>query len=152
MPTLEMSKHLSVQQNTAWLSLHKLMSAMADREAGRGLESLVEKDDANMGGRLHDLKAGRGSPNKVPFVLAVEKTLKGQLCGSWSVCRSVSESRSMPAGWKHIWHREAGWNPMACPAFVRPRSWDTTTGRWRSSGPGILNTTFDWSSTVLSNL
>jgi hypothetical protein len=62
--TLELSRHLGVQQNTAWLILHKFMSAMADREASRVLKETIELDDAYIGGRCMTRKSGGDHPTK----------------------------------------------------------------------------------------
>lgn len=51
---------------------------MVDREAGRRLTGRVEIDDAYLGGEVRSGKAGRGSPNKVPFIAAVQTTESGQ--------------------------------------------------------------------------
>ena len=56
---------------------HKIMQVMVEREAGRRLTGRVEIDDAYLGGEHHGGKAGRGSPNKVPFVAAVQTTESG---------------------------------------------------------------------------
>ena len=68
---LALKRHLGVSYPTAWLIHHKLMQAMAEREARYVLEGLVQVDDAYLGGELSGGKAGRGSQNKVPFVAAV---------------------------------------------------------------------------------
>lgn len=72
MSALELKRHLGVSYPTAWLMHHKLMDTMADAEKGRQLGHRVEIDDAYLGGELPGAKPGRGSPNKVPFVAAVE--------------------------------------------------------------------------------
>lgn len=70
---LELKRQLGVSWRTAWRIKHKLMQVMADREARRVLTGRVEIDDAYLGGeRANDPgKSGRGSPNKIPFVMAV---------------------------------------------------------------------------------
>lgn len=45
---------------------------MYQRERTRPLQGSVSIDDAYLGGEVTGRKAGRGSPNKVPFVAAVE--------------------------------------------------------------------------------
>ena len=75
---LELKRHLGVSYPTAWLLKHKIMQVMVDREQGRQLTGRVEIDDAYLGGEVHGGKAGRGSPNKVPFVAAVQTTESGQ--------------------------------------------------------------------------
>jgi transposase-like protein len=75
---LELKRHLGVSYPTAWLLKHKIMQVMVDREAGRQLTGRVEIDDAYLGGEVQGGKAGRGSPNKVPFVAAVQTTESGQ--------------------------------------------------------------------------
>jgi len=75
---LELKRHLGVSYPTAWLLKHKLMQVMADREQWRQLTGRVEIDDAYLGGELQGAKPGRGSPNKIPFVVAVQTTESGQ--------------------------------------------------------------------------
>ena len=75
---LELTRHLGVSYPTAWLLKHKLMQVMTDREQWRRLTGRVEIDDAYLGGEVQGGKAGRGSPNKIPFVAAVQTTESGQ--------------------------------------------------------------------------
>lgn len=71
---LALKRHLGVSYPTAWLMQHKLMQAMADREAHYSLEGKVQVDDAYLGGERTGGKVGRGSENKVAFVAAVSLT------------------------------------------------------------------------------
>src|SRR3954453_20725338 len=49
--SIELGRRLGVKQGTAWLMKHKLMRAMAAREAGKPkLSGRVEVDDAYLGG------------------------------------------------------------------------------------------------------
>lgn len=75
---LELKRHLGVSYPTAWLLKHKIMEVMRLREQSRQLTGRVEIDDAYLGGELQGARAGRGSPNKVPFVAAVQTTQCGQ--------------------------------------------------------------------------
>lgn len=77
MAALELMRHLGVCYCTAWRMKHKIMQAMAEREAGRTLGGIVLIDDAYLGGERNGGKAGRGSENKVPFVIAVEVSDQG---------------------------------------------------------------------------
>lgn len=74
---LELKRHLGVSYPTAWMMKHKLMEVMRQREASRQLTGRVEIDDAYLGGEVRGGKAGRGSPNKVAFVAAVQTTESG---------------------------------------------------------------------------
>ena len=74
---LELMRHMGVSWPTAWLVKHKLMQVMLVREEDRQLTGRVEIDDAYVGGEHHGGKPGRGSPNKVPFVAAVQTTESG---------------------------------------------------------------------------
>ena len=56
---------------------HKLLQTMFQRESNRKLEGRVELDDAYLGGE-HEGKRGRGSPNKTPFVAAVQTSEDGK--------------------------------------------------------------------------
>lgn len=75
---LELMRHLGVSYPAAWRLKHKLMQAMVEREAGRMLGGIVQLDDAYLGGERNGGKAGRGSENKRPFVIAVETTPDGR--------------------------------------------------------------------------
>ena len=75
---LELKRHLGVSYPTAWLLKHKIMEVMTLREADRQLTGRVEIDDSYLGGEVQGGKAGRGSPNKIPFVAAVQTTESGQ--------------------------------------------------------------------------
>ena len=74
---LELTRHLGVSYPTAWAMKHKIMEVMLVREEDRQLSGRVEIDDAYLGGEHHGGKPGRGSPNKVPFVAAVQTTESG---------------------------------------------------------------------------
>ena len=73
---LELRRQLSVSGRTAWRIKHKLMQVMAERESRRQLSGRVELDDAYLGGERAEEpgKRGRGSPNKIPFVMEVSTT------------------------------------------------------------------------------
>ena len=72
---VELARRLGTRQPTAWLIKHKLMAAMAAREAEKPkLAGRVEMDDAYLGGQRAGGKRGRGAAGKTPFVAAVETT------------------------------------------------------------------------------
>ena len=56
---------------------HKLMAAMAERDALKPLAGNVQLDDACLGGERPGV-GGRGSPNKVPIVAAVSTSDAGR--------------------------------------------------------------------------
>ena len=73
--SVELARRLGVRQPTAWLVRHKLMRAMAAREATKPKPSgRVEIDDAYLGGERPGGKRGRGAAGKAPVVAAVETT------------------------------------------------------------------------------
>jgi transposase-like protein len=73
--SIELARRLGVRQPTAWLMKHKLMRAMAAREAAKPKPSgRVEIDDAYLGGERPGGKRGRGAAGKTPVVAAVETT------------------------------------------------------------------------------
>ena len=75
MSSIELARRLGTRQPTAWLVKHKLMVAMAAREAAKPkLQGRAEIDDAYLGGRRPGGKRGRGAAGKTPFVAAVETT------------------------------------------------------------------------------
>jgi hypothetical protein len=69
--SLALTRHLGTSYRTAWLIQHKLMAAMAQRDAEQPLDGFVQLDEAYLGGERPGI-TGRGSENKVPFVAAVE--------------------------------------------------------------------------------
>jgi transposase-like protein len=73
--SIELGRRLGVKQGTAWLMKHKLMRAMAEREAAKPkLAGRVEVDDAYLGGERTGGKRGRGAAGKTAIVAAVETT------------------------------------------------------------------------------
>ena len=68
---LPLKRQIGVSYPTAWLMHHKIMTAMATRDAQHRLSGAVQVDDAYLGGERAGGKAGRGSENKIPFVAAV---------------------------------------------------------------------------------
>ena len=73
--TVEFKRRLGVKQGTAWLMKHKLMRAMAAREAAKPkLSGRVEVDDTYLGGERPGGKRGRGAAGKTPVIAAVETT------------------------------------------------------------------------------
>jgi hypothetical protein len=73
---LQLSREIGVNYNTAWSIKHKLMPVMMEYHQGKKLSCRIEIDDAYLRGERAG-KRGRGSPNKVPFVAAVETTQDG---------------------------------------------------------------------------
>ena len=74
---LALKRQLGVSYPTAWLIQHKIMQAMAERDAQYTLGGEVRVDDAYLGGERVGGKAGRGSENKVPLVAAVSLNAAG---------------------------------------------------------------------------
>lgn len=74
---LALKRQLGVSYPTAWLIQHKLMQAMSAREDRYVLDGHIQIDDAYLGGERSGGKVGRGSENKVPFVVAVSLTEDG---------------------------------------------------------------------------
>src|ERR687886_1613697 len=73
--SIELGRRLGVKQGTAWLMEHKLMRAMASREAAEPkLSGRVEVDDAYLGGERSGGERGRGAAGKTPIVAAVQTT------------------------------------------------------------------------------
>lgn len=151
--TVELSRHLGVQQNTAWLVLHKIMQAMKNQEEQRRLGPFVEVDDAYLGGRAPGQKVGRGSPNKTAFLLAVSKNHKGH---------PVHVQLEVVKGFRRNLVERWARNHLQPDAHVRSdglsafRALETTAAihqRLIVNGDNrMLDTAFFWSSTVLGNL
>jgi transposase-like protein len=75
--SLELSRHLGVTCNTAWLVHSKIMRSMCERDEAYVLQGRVQIDDSYLGGEHPGGKPGRGSENKVPIVAAVSLNEKG---------------------------------------------------------------------------
>ena len=75
---LRLSKQLDLGYKTAWLILHKIRTAMAQRDSGYPLTGLIEMDDAFFGG-VRKGRRGRGADNKTPVLVMVES--KGEHAG-----------------------------------------------------------------------
>jgi hypothetical protein len=69
--SLEPSRHLGVNYDTAWLLHNKILRAMADREHAYLLQGKIQIDDSYLGGELPGGMAARGSEYKIPIVAAV---------------------------------------------------------------------------------
>ena len=76
--SLELSRHLGVKYDTAWLLHNKILRAMSEREDAYVLRGKIQMDDAYLGGELNGGKAGRGSENKVPIVAAISLNEAGR--------------------------------------------------------------------------
>jgi len=69
--SLELSRHLNVNYDTAWLLHNKILRAMTERDEADLLQGKIQIDDAYLGGERPGGKPGRGSENKIPIVAAV---------------------------------------------------------------------------------
>jgi transposase-like protein len=67
----KLARDIEVSAPTAWLMLHKIRKAMADRDAAYMLSQIVEIDDSYFGAPSEGNKRGRGT-DKTPGVIAVE--------------------------------------------------------------------------------
>jgi len=101
--SLELSRHLGVNYDTAWLLHNKILHAMTEREEAYVLRGKIQLDDAYLGGERPGGKAGRGSENKIPIVAAVSLNEAGHPIHAkiTPVLGFTSESISAWAG-KHL--------------------------------------------------
>jgi hypothetical protein len=74
---LELSRHLGVKYDTAWLLHNKILRAMADRQKAYLLWGKIQIDDAYLGKDRPGGREGRGSENKVPTVTTFSLTQAG---------------------------------------------------------------------------
>lgn len=75
---MRLSKQLDLGYKTAWLILHKIRKAMAQRDNEYTLSGFIEMDDAFFGGPAKGC-TGRGAANKTPVLVMVES--KGEHAG-----------------------------------------------------------------------
>lgn len=74
---MALHRQLGISYNAAWRMKHKLMQVMLERDDAQPLSGFIEVDDAYLGGERSGGKRGRGSPDKTPFIAAVETTGDG---------------------------------------------------------------------------
>ena len=73
----KLARNINVSTPTAWLMLHKIRKAMADRDSGYTLSKIVEIDDAYFGAPEEGGKRGRGT-DKTPGVVCLETDKQGR--------------------------------------------------------------------------
>ena len=76
--SLELSRHLGVSCNTAWLVHGKIIRAMSEREESDVLRGKVQMDEAYLGGERTGGMAGCGSEHKGPIGAAVSLSEAGK--------------------------------------------------------------------------
>ena len=69
---MALAKYIGVTLKTAWALLHKIRSAMGERENMYCLGGSVEMDEAFFGGKAAG-KRGRGSENKTKVAVALQQ-------------------------------------------------------------------------------
>jgi transposase-like protein len=73
----QLGKDIGVSYFTAWLMLHKLREAMAQRDSAYFLKGIIEMDDAFFGASAEGGKRGRGT-EKTPVIIALELDKQGR--------------------------------------------------------------------------
>lgn len=73
---MALTKYIGVTLKTAWALLHKIRSAMGEREGLYRLSGTVEMDEAFFGGKASG-KRGRGSENKTQVAVALQLSNEG---------------------------------------------------------------------------
>lgn len=150
---LQLSRDLGVRYQTAWTIKHKLMQVMLERQHEKKLSDRIEIDDAYLGGERAGT-VGRGSPNKVPFIAAVQTTedkkpvtIQLRRVGGFRKTALAQYAKASLSPGSTVWSDglscfkaigEAGFNHI-------PR----VTGGGRSSAK---NPIFKWVNTVLGNV
>jgi hypothetical protein len=130
---MELMRQLGVSYNTAWSLKYKLLQTMLERDANRQLTGVIAVDDVYWGGACHGQTPGRGSPNKIPLVAALSKSLDA---------RPLALRLSVVAGFRK---REiAAWTEK----FIHPDSIVVTGG----GAASVELEDFRWLNTVLGNV
>ena len=130
--SLELSRHLGVKDDTAWLLYNKILRAMACLLRGK-----IQIDDSYLGGKLAGGKAGRGSENKIPIVASDSLNEAGHPIHARITAVSGFSSEAIGpwaigTGGKH---------PNELPQF-----------RWINTVLGNLKTSFNGTPSMLSTL
>jgi transposase-like protein len=74
---LELKRQIGVSYNTAWSMKQKIMQVMKERDDSKPLSGTIQLDDVCWGGERHGGSRGRGSENKIPYVVAVSTNAEG---------------------------------------------------------------------------
>lgn len=152
---LALKRQLGVCYRTAWLLKHKLMQAMAQRDAPYRLEGRVEIDDAYLGGeRAGSINGGRKAANKTAFVAAVQTLPDGHplyMCLTPVVDFTNEEMQQ----WARQ-HLAPGSHVVSdgTPAFAQVRQVKATHERYVTGGgrKGAQTPQLHWVNTMLGNL
>lgn len=150
---LQLGRDLGVRYTTAWMIKHKLMQVMLEREQHKTLTDRIEIDDAYLGGERAG-KTGRGSPNKVPFIAAVQTTINKKPV-TIQLRRVKGFRKSSLAHYAHTSLRAGStvWSDgLSCFTAIAEAGCvhiPLVTGGGRSSA---RHPTFKWVNTVLGNV
>jgi transposase-like protein len=160
--SLELSRHLDVNYDTAWLLHNKILKAMSDRDDAYVLRGKIQMDDAYLGGERPGGKAGRGSENKIPIIAAISLNESGhpihakitpvigfssEAVGSWAMahldpdCAVLTDGLAcfrsvITAGCSHEAVVTGGKHPNDLPQF---RWVNTLLGNLKTSLSGTLH-------------
>lgn len=74
---LALKRQIGVSYNTAWHMKQKIMQVMKERDDDKPLSGNIQLDDVYWGGERHGGARGRGSENKIPYVVAVSTNEAG---------------------------------------------------------------------------
>ena len=75
---MELKRKVGVSYPTVPMLHHKIMQPMVERERKSTVSGYVQVEYACLGGECLGCKAGRGSENKVPLMVAVSVKPEGQ--------------------------------------------------------------------------
>jgi transposase-like protein len=69
----QLHRMFGITYKSAWFMCHRIRYAMAQPPLAEKLDDTVEADEAYIGGKQHGGKRGRGSENKTPVAVLVER-------------------------------------------------------------------------------
>jgi hypothetical protein len=151
--TLELKRHLGVNEKTAWLIQHKLMETMRHGEGRRRLSGCVEFRVARYPGRHGAGRKGTGNTEGPLFIVAAQRTGSGGISTACvepvpslrvSVLRDWAR-RHLAPDTEILTHHGTGLRGLAAETGSIQRAADTHKGRSRSAP-------LFWTATLLSNL
>lgn len=150
---VELGRQVGVSTNTAAMLYHKIAQTMLERDASKPLSGDIEIDDAYWGGKKKG-KRGRGSPNKTPFVAAVEKTTEGK--PNRIKLQVVSGFRKMELEKWAKSHLEAGSkvisDGLSCFSGIGNAGYEHSFIVVGNSKNEKITAPFNWVNTILGNL
>jgi hypothetical protein len=135
--SLELSHHLGVDEDTAWLLHNKILRAMNEREDADAPRGTIQMDGACLGGERSGGESGLGAENNIPIVAAGSLNEAGRPIHSKITLVAGFSFEAVVGGPERTWHRAAGLT--YCWEISRPASAARSTPSTVTRPPGGIS-------------